>query len=602
MDECSFEMTPKELMGKNYIVRKGNNLINGQFPHMNVMELKIIGLAAAHIKVDSKNFQTVLIPTNQVSRDGVSFEKLKKIADSLMDRKVVLKDTEDTYSAVKLVAKCDITKNTGYFKVDFHPDITEQLLELRRNFTRIPKFVVLQMPTFYALRMYEIFKCHKDFIDSCVSKQGYHPDYIDTEDGKWRLSLYFDLKEFQGMMGISEEYLSSYLDWTQFRINVLKKTQKHFKKHSDFLFEFDGVKEYGRSITHIKFILTPNPKPIQKDLFEAWDAIINPSSTPSVEVPAELITKVPDGQWDTDNGCKQICEEIAAQQNIEAVEWYINFALNYPGGAKSFGKVIRFAFKQRLYDKQQEEIKAIKLAEEEEARAEEKQFLELYRTCGDQTLIDAYRAGNGYAATVWNEGRGAEIEARRNKQAEEERGTQEKDFVRQDQAIKELLESDFDNFVAFANSAQFRVGSQENFKTWIKKYPDSQEITLTARTTLRKAVDAYIEQTTAGKTAFENDPVFQDCLQVARQQIDKITTIPIAKLNVLTMICKVMETARKVEGISDKIFKGMFTAESLREIAIKTLEELPEENKTHGTAQEGIDLSAVSKQLQADEQ
>lgn len=495
--EIQTAKTSKELLGDNYIIRKGNSVINAQFPHMDTMELRIIGLAAAQIRVDAskkRGFQSIVLPKHQVAKRNTGYPVLKKVADSLMNRKVVLEDNDQTFSVVQLVIKCTISKNTGYFQVDFHPDIVDQLLELKQNFTRIPNFIVLKMPTFHSLRMYEIIACHKDFVESCYKKYGNHPDYKINSDGQWRLSLTFELKELQRMLGIQEEdeekkiegTLTSYVEWSPFQVNVLKKTQKHFKKYSNFLFEFKGEKRVARSTTHVIFIITQNPKPQQAELFEAWDSALNITDKKGdhVDIPVDLITKVPAGQWDTEDGCKTVCEEIAVKKGLEAVGFYINFALSYPGGAKSFGKVIRFALKEELFEKHIESIKAMEKAEEVENKAkaeqDEKTLVE-YRAMPDREIQRLHNVGDPIAIKVWEEGRGKEIE--------EKEAAERENLDIELELIKNLLDTDLEGFTDFAGAGP--VGAAK-YKRWRDQYLDTKEIPFGVQMHLASVLSDYM--------------------------------------------------------------------------------------------------------------
>lgn len=478
-----------DIIGDNCLVRKGNSLINAKYPIMSVQEMRVIGLAAAQIKVNDFAFQTVLVPRDKVDGD-MSYKELRTLADALMGRTVILKDSDTEYEAIQLVARCQIKKQSGFFEVDFHPKMSEQLLELRKNFTRIPEWVLLSMPTFYSLRIYEILKGHRDIVMGIVKRDGYHPSYsVDAEE--WSIRLRIELADFRDMLGINKKNGKSYFRWGNLNDRILLKGQEHFKSYSDFIYEYEGGKDFGRSFTFITFILRKNKKPVQLDLFNALeqvesgykslsavDVALSPKDKPSqtFDIPQELIDKIPNDQWNTSKGCKKICEKIFHAEGIESVQFYIDAALKNKE-IKSFGAWIRTAWERKD-----------KIVFEEEQRQTKTRQLETYRELSDNDLEELYLQKDPIAIQVWDAGRGAEIDARQQAEREAKRKIEE-EKEKQLESIVNILDTEFEDFIAFTGSGKVK---KIKFDQWIKEYPKTKKIPFGIKMHFMSRLSEYI--------------------------------------------------------------------------------------------------------------
>jgi plasmid replication initiation protein len=87
------------------------------------------------------------------------------------------------------------------------------------------------------------------------------------------------VKEFRNMLEIPRSYQYS----SHIKKLILKKAQSEFETYTDIVFDFEEIKS-GRKITHLKFLIKPNPKKVKpkpklqtqtgmnykKDDFKTW--------------------------------------------------------------------------------------------------------------------------------------------------------------------------------------------------------------------------------------------------------------------------------------------------------------------------------------------
>ncbi len=362
--------------GKNSIVKKHNALIEARHTKvLDVRAVRLIALAASRITVKDKDFQTYQIPVKSITnspdvynvsktKDGiVSDDKvlvIDKITDQLLANVIRLprkdKDgqmTGKSWAKYSYFSKCQYISGTGYVELQFHPDLKDHFLQLKNNFTQLSLEILCSLPSTYSYRLYELLK---QYAQGGIFKRA------------------FVISDLQDMIGVKSGPKSTYRKYGRFREKVILPAQENFKKHTDLLFEFRAWASYGRSYTDIEFTMSKNSTYIQGNLF----GTINDNhgvdeSLP--EIPQKLIDIVPEDQWENkQNGCKQIiCKEILPTQGLDAVEFYINYVHDLEKTEKrtSWGKTIRAALKNKLYEAHLKNFSDLKQKQIEEQKEQD---------------------------------------------------------------------------------------------------------------------------------------------------------------------------------------------------------------------------------------
>lgn len=380
---------------KKSIVRKHNVLIEARHTKLlDVRAMRLVALAAARISVKDKDFQTYQIPVKAITSSPDVYLRtednslvIDKITDQLLTNVIKLprKDKDGQYTGkswakYSYFSKCQYIAGSGYVEVQFHPDLKDNFLQLKNNFTQLNLEILVSLPSTYSYRLYELLKQY-------------------AQGGIFKRQ--FVLSDLQDMIGVKAGAKSTYRKYSKFKEKVLIPAQRNFEMHTDLLFDFHAWADYGRSFTHIEFTLTKNSRYIQGSLFDL------PETRETTEpkhpsIPQEYIDKIPKEQWENKEiGCQQICNEIFHNQGIKAVDFYINYVIELNKTEKiiSWGKTIRIALKNSLFEKnikiqsdanirQKQDLETLLKAQEEEKINEEEKFKEKIVNESRDSIID----------------------------------------------------------------------------------------------------------------------------------------------------------------------------------------------------------------------
>ncbi len=320
---------------------------------MDVRAVRIIALTAAKITRKDKDFQTYHVPVKSITSSSDIYKRaendhlvIENITEQLMSNVIRLpkKDIDGSFSGNSFVkyqyfSKCEYIVGSGYLEVQFHPDLKPLFLNLKDNFTKLSLEILCSLPSTYSYRLYELLK-------------QYAQGGINTR--------VFKLKELQDMLGVKPGKKSSFRKYGKFKEKVIMPAQRNFQKYTDLLFEFKGWADYGRAYTHIEFTMQKNKKYIQGNLFEGETSDPRPTP-PSVKISEEIIKLIPEEQWENKKiGCKQVCSEILKDQGEDAVTFYVKYTKELDNKEKraSWGKTIRIAWQNKLYEAHLQEIEA----------------------------------------------------------------------------------------------------------------------------------------------------------------------------------------------------------------------------------------------------
>lgn len=228
---------------KNSVVKKHNKLIEGYVSYMDVRELRLLAQTAARITIKDKEFHTYQIPVKSISETNKNiFDEIVDVCNKLLDRKIKFvgetKTKKRTFKGYSLVTKCAYVEGKGFVEIQIHPDLKPYFLDLKNNFTQFKIDTLMRIPSTYSYRLYELLKQH-------------HQGGMKYRD--------FEITELQEKLNINASHAPSYRAWGNFKDKVLTPAKKHFKQHTDLVFEFKAWAEYGRKFTHIRFTIRKNP-------------------------------------------------------------------------------------------------------------------------------------------------------------------------------------------------------------------------------------------------------------------------------------------------------------------------------------------------------
>jgi plasmid replication initiation protein len=220
-------------------VRKSNVFIDGRY-RFNLQEQKILLQIISKIRMDEKEFSSYF----------VSWSDLKKISNDWLDTaKKIDESCEKLKNKTIKIKKGNIEDNFGFlsgwtttpgqgvhFRID--PSMKTMLLDLlsEGNFTLYNLECAMAMSSSHSIRLYEIMKSHQ------WKKQ---PVVVSLNKLKWSIDI--------------GEKSPTYDDFSNFRVHILEKAQKDFKKHTDITFEYVPIKE-GRKVVSLEITVKENRK------------------------------------------------------------------------------------------------------------------------------------------------------------------------------------------------------------------------------------------------------------------------------------------------------------------------------------------------------
>lgn len=220
-------------------VRKSNVFVDGRY-RFNLQEQKILLQIISKIRMDEKEFTSYF----------VSWDELKKISNNHLDTsKKIDESCEKLKNKTIKIKKGNAEENFGFlsgwrttagqgvhFRID--PCMKDMLLDLLNegNFTLYNLECAMAMTSSHSIRLYELMKSNQ------WKKQ---PVIVSLDDIKWSLDI--------------DKDSPTYSDFGTFRVHILEKSQKAFKKHTDIVFDYFPIKE-GRKVVSLEITVKENRK------------------------------------------------------------------------------------------------------------------------------------------------------------------------------------------------------------------------------------------------------------------------------------------------------------------------------------------------------
>lgn len=220
-------------------VRKSNVFASGRY-RFGLHEQKLLLQIISKIGRDQKEFTEYFINWKEIqdlSKDYLStVSKINQACEKLKNKTIKIKkgNVEENFG---FLSGWRTTAGQGvHLRID--PCMKEMLLDLLETgqFTLYSLECALSLNSAQSIRLYEIFK-----------------------SGQWKQQpVLYTLDQLKWALDIPLEN-STYSDFGAFRVNILERAQKAFKKHTDIIFSFVPVKE-GRRVVAIEVSVRENAK------------------------------------------------------------------------------------------------------------------------------------------------------------------------------------------------------------------------------------------------------------------------------------------------------------------------------------------------------
>lgn len=220
-------------------VRKSNVFVSGRY-RFGLHEQKFLLQIISKVGRDQKEFTEYFVGWKEIqalSKNNLdTVLKIDQACEKLKNKTIKIRNgsVEENFG---FLSGWRTTSGQGvHLRID--PAMREMLLDLLSNgqFTLYSLECAMSLNSPHSIRLYEIFK-------SGQWKQ--QPVLYTLDQIKWALDIPLDSP--------------TYSDFGSFRVNVLERAQKAFKRHTDITFSFVPVKE-GRKVVSLEVSVRENAK------------------------------------------------------------------------------------------------------------------------------------------------------------------------------------------------------------------------------------------------------------------------------------------------------------------------------------------------------
>jgi len=227
-------------------VKKADVIVKSRYK-LNPLPLKFITTLIAGLKRgDDINEEYVFKVKDFRELTGLKRKDLywavKEALKELLEKPLHI-PTDDGFFMCNWISGGHYIENQGEVRFMIYPKLRPFLLEAQKKFLKYRLENILNLRSSYSIRMYEILK---DWLE-LNKRYGNKAEKI------------ISLKEFREILEIPRSYVYGML-----KKRVLEKAKKELEQHTDIIFDYEEIKT-GRKITHLHFIIRPNPAKVQTE-------------------------------------------------------------------------------------------------------------------------------------------------------------------------------------------------------------------------------------------------------------------------------------------------------------------------------------------------
>jgi len=234
----------------NLEVKKSEAIVKARYK-LSPLAIKFISVIISNLKrSDDINEEYILKVKDFRELTGQKTKRIYELIDEalndLLKNPLTIPLGDEKNSILKANWVSGAVYNEGEVKFMIYPKLRPFLLEVKEKFLKYKLENILPLKSSYVIRLYEILK---DWLE-LNSRYGNKAEKI------------ISLDEFREILEIPKSY--QYGNSSGIKRRILEKAKTELEKHTDILFDFEEIKS-GRKVTHLKFIIKPNPAKLQTD-------------------------------------------------------------------------------------------------------------------------------------------------------------------------------------------------------------------------------------------------------------------------------------------------------------------------------------------------
>jgi plasmid replication initiation protein len=227
------------------MVKKADVVVKARYK-LNPLALKFVTILITGIKrSDDINEEYVFKVKDFRELTGLKRKDLywavKEALKELLEKPLHIPN-DDGFIMCNWISGGHYVESAGEVRFMIYPKLRPYLLEAKKKFLKYKLENILALKSSYVIRLYEILK---DWLEM-YSRYGNKAEKI------------VKIEELREILEIPRSYQYS----SGIKLRILEKAKRDFEEHTDIIFDYEEIKT-GRKVTHLKFIISPNPKKLQ---------------------------------------------------------------------------------------------------------------------------------------------------------------------------------------------------------------------------------------------------------------------------------------------------------------------------------------------------
>ena len=223
------------------MVKKADVVVKARYK-LNPLSLKFITALITGIKrSDDINEEYAFKVKNFKELTGLKRKDLywavKEAVKELLEKPLHIPN-DDGFIMCNWISGGHYVESAGEVRFMIYPKLRPYLLEAQKKFLKYRLENILSLRSSYSIRLYEILK---DWFET-YNRYGNKAEKI------------LKVEELREILEIPKSYV-----YGMVKKRILEKAKSELAEHTDIFFDYEEIKT-GRKVTHLKFIIRPNPK------------------------------------------------------------------------------------------------------------------------------------------------------------------------------------------------------------------------------------------------------------------------------------------------------------------------------------------------------
>jgi len=214
---------------------------------MTTTEIKIIAKLTSLIKKDDDDFKEHTFVSknllNELNLGSENYTALEESINKLISRRIEIEQDNKKKKLVTTFLSSCIYDNTGdesKIILRYDPNLKPYFIQLGKHFTKYYLENILELNSFYAIRIYELCKQYETIKERTI-----------------------EIKDLKEILDINDKYKK----YNDFKKKVLEISEREINEKTDINISFEEIKT-GRKVTSIKFIIQSKTKEVKKKNIE----------------------------------------------------------------------------------------------------------------------------------------------------------------------------------------------------------------------------------------------------------------------------------------------------------------------------------------------